>query len=58
MLSSASLYFSLLRANEESPGSLLPVRRVRLNRSSVNAAEKIRDVGDNVPPATVAGPTL
>jgi len=49
-LSSASHYFSARRANEESPGSLLPVHRVRLNRSSVNAAEKIRDVGDNVPP--------
>jgi hypothetical protein len=53
-----SIFFSR-RANEESPGSLFrPVRRVRLNRSSVNAAEKIRDVGNNVPPATVAAPTL
>jgi phosphoribosyl-AMP cyclohydrolase len=34
------------------------VRHVRINRSSANAAEKIRDVGDNVPPRTIAGPSL
>jgi hypothetical protein len=28
----------------------LPIRHVRPNRSSANPAEKIRDVGDNVPP--------
>jgi hypothetical protein len=29
---------------------LCPLRHVRPNRSNANAAEMIRDVGDNVPP--------
>ena len=50
-LSSASHYFFSRRANKEKTGGLsLLLRHVRPNRSDANAAEKIRDVGDNVPP--------